>query len=639
MQEKKLSICIPTYNGANHIGSTIDNVLTWIPNECRGFVEILISDNNSNDATAMVVQGYTKEHPELIRYVRNECNLLFNGNIQRCIDEATGEYIHFLGDDDFYNPEGLARILSFCDLDYNLMLVSNNWVWPDGNITVRSESEGSFPDGMELNSRQMFFKYGMVRAWALSCIVVRRSMLKPYQMTRVPDWAHLDLALYAMSRDGAVCFITPEKEPCVSIRVGRNAWLYSELSTQIYVNNFKTVLGSSRFAYSAKELKIAIARFAEMFPFIIESVGSGYRHRINVAICYMKAGGVKAFPVVRKCLALKKPATLRQMREPITGEDIEFFILTYNRADMLKQQLQSLVDQTVPVGRITVVDNGSTDDTEAVVKRFCSSCPTVRYHRIAAHNADNVNSFRLTQDLAKCKYVGVFHDDDITHPQFTEYVIRSLNIKEDIVAVSGGMEYVYNAMPGNMNMLPFRALLWSSKDAVFNECIYSRLNFPLCVYRTAEYKKVKYDSGIYGKMFDNPFLFEISSLGSVVFLIGNFLRYRIHPLSDSNNDKNKITTENVENVVAKLKSLLPRGAVGAFLRSYLLMQYSYMLLRWGGIRCEDSRVALKFLYKRGLINKFEFVIMRLELVRFLCAKCVSAYSHKIKHSRITDRAK
>ncbi|MEE8471432.1 MAG: glycosyltransferase family A protein [Dehalococcoidia bacterium] len=51
---------------------------------------------------------------------------------------------------------------------------------------------------------------------------------------------------------------------------------------------------------------------------------------------------------------------------------VSAIICTHNRSDYLRQAIQSLADQTLPTEQyeVIVVDNGSTDNTRAVVEGF-----------------------------------------------------------------------------------------------------------------------------------------------------------------------------------------------------------------------------------------------------------------------------
>lgn len=280
-------------------------------------------------------------------------------------------------------------------------------------------------------------------------------------------------------------------------------------------------------------------------------------------------------------------------RTPISLDDVEIIVLTYNRSAMLREQLLSLVNQTVEVARISVIDNGSTDDTALVVKNFSREYPFVCYRPTEVHYSNNVRTLEFSQKIAAAKYVAVFHDDDIVHPQFMEYALRAINSYDDVVIVSGDMEKTYNPTGNDMKVQLFRPLVWRGGDAVVNQLIYQRLSFPCCVYRTDVYKAVRFDSEKYGKICDHPFLFEVSSKGTSVFLRGSFIRYRIHRGSGTNNAADPITAENVLNVIRSAKELLSAEKLSVrVVAPYILHKLAHNLIIWasGTIHCDTLRL-------------------------------------------------
>lgn len=63
-------------------------------------IEILISDNDSADETPEVVASFIQRGVQL-RYIRNTENIGSDCNIAQCFNEADGQYVLILGDDDF----------------------------------------------------------------------------------------------------------------------------------------------------------------------------------------------------------------------------------------------------------------------------------------------------------------------------------------------------------------------------------------------------------------------------------------------------------------------------------------------------------------------------------------------------------
>lgn len=103
-----LSVCIPTYNRAHLLERAVRSVFSQIRGGIQ--VEVIVSDNASTDETRAVCERLLLEFPAL-RYARNPQNIGWDGNTAKCVELASGDYIAMLGDDDFYLPGLLSRIL------------------------------------------------------------------------------------------------------------------------------------------------------------------------------------------------------------------------------------------------------------------------------------------------------------------------------------------------------------------------------------------------------------------------------------------------------------------------------------------------------------------------------------------------
>lgn len=83
---------------------------------------------------------------------------------------------------------------------------------------------------------------------------------------------------------------------------------------------------------------------------------------------------------------------------------------TYNRADFLKEALDSVLAQTLRNIEVIVVDNNSTDGTEQLIASYDDT------RIVYVRNDDNigaVGNYNAALRLAKGEYVYLFSDDDI----------------------------------------------------------------------------------------------------------------------------------------------------------------------------------------------------------------------------------
>jgi len=95
-----VTIVIPAYNEAKRIGATLETVL-GVGRELTGLrLEILVVDDGSRDATAEIVAGHARLHPQIV-LVRHPANLGLGQAFRTGIHRAQGDKILIVpGDND-----------------------------------------------------------------------------------------------------------------------------------------------------------------------------------------------------------------------------------------------------------------------------------------------------------------------------------------------------------------------------------------------------------------------------------------------------------------------------------------------------------------------------------------------------------
>jgi glycosyltransferase involved in cell wall biosynthesis len=99
-----VSILIPAYSG-RFFAACLDSALAQTyPN-----VEIVVCDDAPDSTIEALVGAQVGRRP--IRYLRNPVRLGVRANYRRCFEEARGEFVKFLCDDDLLAPTCVARLL------------------------------------------------------------------------------------------------------------------------------------------------------------------------------------------------------------------------------------------------------------------------------------------------------------------------------------------------------------------------------------------------------------------------------------------------------------------------------------------------------------------------------------------------
>jgi hypothetical protein len=125
----RLSVSMPTYNGARFVGPAIRSVLAQDGVD----LHLTVVDDASTDGTAEVVRSI--RDPRLT-WVRNPVRLGLVGNWNRCLEMATGDYVCLFHQDDVMAPGNLASKVAALDQAPTAGLVysSASQIGPDGEL-------------------------------------------------------------------------------------------------------------------------------------------------------------------------------------------------------------------------------------------------------------------------------------------------------------------------------------------------------------------------------------------------------------------------------------------------------------------------------------------------------------------------
>lgn len=132
MNKPILSICIPTRNRGEILRLTLLNITS---NEYfleTNDIEIVISDNCSDDNTQDICLDFQNKYPEKIRYIRNEKNI-GDENFINVLKLAKGKYAKLNNDSFAYKFNALNYIVDVLkEIDNDIIFFSNEGHWRNG---------------------------------------------------------------------------------------------------------------------------------------------------------------------------------------------------------------------------------------------------------------------------------------------------------------------------------------------------------------------------------------------------------------------------------------------------------------------------------------------------------------------------
>jgi glycosyltransferase involved in cell wall biosynthesis len=148
-----VSLCVPTRNRA----AALNDALESICGQDYSPLDILISDNHSDDDTELVAREWMARDPR-IRYVRHERNIGLHGNHNFCFDEARGDLICICHDHDRRDRHIVSEYVSFLAAHPRVGIVCTDWELIDDDdrqIGVRDHGVPAVTPGLEYIGQTM----------------------------------------------------------------------------------------------------------------------------------------------------------------------------------------------------------------------------------------------------------------------------------------------------------------------------------------------------------------------------------------------------------------------------------------------------------------------------------------------------
>ncbi len=173
-----------------------------------------------------------------------------------------------------------------------------------------------------------------------------------------------------------------------------------------------------------------------------------------------------------------------EMRNPL----VSLIVPVYNVEPYIKECLESILGQTYRNLEIILINDGSTDDSFSICKKYAESDERIRL--ISKENGGLASARNRGIREAKGDYIGFIDSDDRIHNKFVEALIKEILIYDCGIAVS---DYSNNIK--KINYSENKSILLERSDAIsrllddrgykcfacnklFKKSLFSDINFP-----------------------------------------------------------------------------------------------------------------------------------------------------------------
>ena len=143
MEEKKISIVLPVYNGSEYLAESIESVLA----QTYANWELIVVNDCSTDNTLAIASDFANKDAR-IKVFSNKENLKLPNTLNAGFEHATGGYYTWTSDDNKYKPDALRVMVECLEKNPDTVMVYANYKTIDSNGNVIELAEKPEPKYM-----------------------------------------------------------------------------------------------------------------------------------------------------------------------------------------------------------------------------------------------------------------------------------------------------------------------------------------------------------------------------------------------------------------------------------------------------------------------------------------------------------
>lgn len=226
-EEVLVSVCVITFNHAEHISQTLDGILRQ---KTHFRIEILVHDDASNDGTVEILREYERAYPNTIRVQEelvNQYSKYTSYFAQKLVPMARGKYIALCEGDDYWSDENKLEVqVNYLEKHPDCAQCCHAAIVLDSDSTVQLGTMGYGDLERDLNSDDLIVHWDVPTASR----VIRKAAINGYSVEWPEKFPVGDFptAIYS-SLSGSTHYIP--KAMCVYRYRSKGSWTEKVSST------------------------------------------------------------------------------------------------------------------------------------------------------------------------------------------------------------------------------------------------------------------------------------------------------------------------------------------------------------------------------------------------------------------------
>ncbi|MFA6216035.1 MAG: glycosyltransferase [Candidatus Omnitrophota bacterium] len=529
-----VSVLIPTYNRADTISESIDSVLAQTSKD----FEIIIIDDGSIDNTREVLEAYENKIDYYYKDNGGESSARNFG-----VKKARGKYIAFLDSDDIWCLERLQKLIGFMEKNdsFGAIISEIEFIDINGKKLFCSSFKNDFPRDGHVLSYMLKNLVGM-----FSNMIVRKDVVAYIGEfdENLKTAADIDYFLRIAAEYKIALF--PEsllKYRKVANSLSHSLFTQNRLRVIAKFKKIYPVLAKENNDILKKTISVVHLRYAEdllLYRYINDSRNQARKSLFNnfslkATFLYLKSFLIEVISYVDKSYKDRGKVEISiKPGEPL----ISVIIPTYNRADLICQAIDSVINQSYKNVEIIVSDDGSTDNTQEILNGYKNKIRYLYYEHVGCSNARN----KAIKE-SKGEYVAFLDSDDRWYPEKLKKQIDLLSSNPELGMVISEVE-ILNANNKKISFSDIKKTVKKEELGV-KEVLKMLLEkkSTTCSYMLTK-KKILEDVGLFSESLTTAEDVDIMLKVSMNYKIGLIVQPLVKYKKSANSLSNQLVTKN-----------------------------------------------------------------------------------------------
>lgn len=117
----------------------------------------------------------------------------------------------------------------------------------------------------------------------------------------------------------------------------------------------------------------------------------------------------------------------------IATPEVSIVIPNFNHAPFLSQRIDSILNQTFQDFEIIIIDDCSTDDSLAVIERYCNNPKIKKIIKNSINSGSPISQWQKGVELCSGKYIWIAESDDVAEPDFLDTLVSAIEKEESSI--------------------------------------------------------------------------------------------------------------------------------------------------------------------------------------------------------------